>query len=175
MITSILGIGVLAKIVAALGGISGTLGGLAAFGWLGPAGPVVIAGFNLIWTGIKWLAEAVQLTLTHPVILTLLVASLLYGARLGVKWDAHEVQVARLELANLKDSIREANDADDKKAAEAIKARDAAEAKLAAFMLSISPLTTSSAATASNAVKPSGLRPGAKNRGAAPCTSVFCF
>lgn len=160
--------------------VTGGLGTVAGLGFLGPFGTVFGFLSKAIKTLISWVWEALELTLTHPVILTLLLASFWGGAHVRGQWDKHTVAAAKQQAATLVAEVKGAANVEKQKAAAAIAARDAAKA-LSLFEPQVTinadhPLKASVPAVALNTAKPGGVRkPADPVRSRPKCDAVFCF
>ncbi len=171
----------------------GSIGGLASLAFLGPVAPFVLAVFKAIGTVIKWFFEAVELTVTHPVILTIVVSAGFYGWHLRGQFDSHKLEAAKIETQNIVSRIKGQSDVEKSKAEAAIAARDAAETeakKIAAeAQAKIFPLLEANASVASDhpvkaaaptiALDPgptaAELRNSKRVRHSSKCAALFCF
>lgn len=172
----LLGFSKITSWIASITGAVGTLGGLASFGWLGPAAPFVLGFFKALGKLISWTWQGAENIVTHPVTLIICAGFWLHGFYIGKRVDANEVASAKAQFEYVVARQKEANHVEDKKAKDAIAARDAAKKTLPPLAVDpgLPPPPAKTASAAALPKPPAGVRKGGRGN-KSDCGFLLCF
>ncbi len=128
----------------------------------GMAGSIVGYVMSAIWTALTYVAKSIWFDVLHPISLIAVGLGIAWGITIGIKWDAHLVDVTRADLRQYAKAAQGAVNVEKAKANEAIEARDNAERQAKADLAANPPKPEcseqSSVAPAVPAAKSNGVR-----------------